>query len=198
MNDEDLNQIKVIIVGTYSIGKTALLHRWLYDSFTNEYVSTIGAQVLKKKVTTSDQREVILNVWDTSGEERFSEVLSIFYNNSNAVFVCFDINNEESIKKIKNYVSSAHIRSANCTFFLVATRVDLHEDDRGKIDDILSLKEEELKNEYENHQFYSCVTSAKTGEGINELFQLAADVDYKFDIVEIDISQNTKGQSKCC
>lgn len=199
MNDQ-LDEIKVIIVGTFAIGKTSIIYRFLSDLFSEDHVPTVGSETKKKKITNSNGKEVMLYLWDTSGEERFATIVGILYNNSNAVLICFDFQNEDSKNKIDDYVSNAHMRSDGCAFFLVATKIDLFSNERDQINDFLNSKVEYLTEKFPTHQFYTSMTSAKTGEGINELFTAIADVEIKSNQIEIDISKGNTDDKKsgCC
>ena len=60
---------KVLIIGDQKAGKSCLLRRFVEDSFTDKYISTIGVDFMFKVVTLSG-KTIKLQIWDTAGEER--------------------------------------------------------------------------------------------------------------------------------
>jgi Ras-related protein Rab-8A len=42
-------------------------------------------------------------VWDTAGQERFRHITRNYYNNSNGIFVCFDLSDEKTFESIVNF-----------------------------------------------------------------------------------------------
>ena len=60
---------KVLIIGDQKGGKSCLLRRFVEDSFTDKYISTIGVDFMFKVVTLSG-KTIKLQIWDTAGEER--------------------------------------------------------------------------------------------------------------------------------
>ena len=67
------NKKKVTIVGEHSAGKTSFLLRFLYDTFNDAYVATIGIDFLFHTLRMPD-RTINLHIWDTAGQERFKSM----------------------------------------------------------------------------------------------------------------------------
>ena len=60
---------KVLLIGDMSTGKSCLLKRFMDDSFSDKYDSTLGVDFMMKMVKVSGV-SVKLQLWDTSGQER--------------------------------------------------------------------------------------------------------------------------------
>ncbi|MFX0066237.1 MAG: ADP-ribosylation factor-like protein, partial [Candidatus Hermodarchaeota archaeon] len=56
---------KVVVLGSEAVGKTSLLHRFVYNTFKTSYKATLGVDVLKK---TIEDLDVELSLWDFSGQ----------------------------------------------------------------------------------------------------------------------------------
>lgn len=62
---------KILVVGNAKCGKSSIIRRYVEDSFNTDYVTTIGADYLKKDVVIEDGRAVRLQLWDIAGQDRF-------------------------------------------------------------------------------------------------------------------------------
>ena len=67
------NHIKLILLGETGVGKTAIIQRYNENIFNNDINSTSNIGFIKKEVTINDQK-VILELWDTVGQEQFRSV----------------------------------------------------------------------------------------------------------------------------
>ena len=57
---------KIVFLGNQSVGKTAIIHRFIYDAFEDAYMATIGIDFMSQKMYVED-KTIILNLWDTAG-----------------------------------------------------------------------------------------------------------------------------------
>ncbi len=68
---------KVCMLGTFAVGKTSLVRRYVRGVFDEKYLTTMGAKVDKKSLRVGDVG-VDLLLWDLNGEDRF-QALSMEY-----------------------------------------------------------------------------------------------------------------------
>ena len=59
---------KICLLGSYGVGKTSLVARFVRSMFDDKYHTTVGVKIDKKVVTLEDQ-EITLMLWDMAGEE---------------------------------------------------------------------------------------------------------------------------------
>src|SRR5262245_16794556 len=57
---------KLCIVGAFAVGKTSLVHRFVRNFFSDQYLSTIGVRVDKRTMRVGG-REIDLILWDVAG-----------------------------------------------------------------------------------------------------------------------------------
>ena len=80
--------VKVIVVGNGQVGKTSMINRFARGDFTNDYKKTIGTDFFQKRVTDPRTgQEVILNLWDTAGQEEFAKLTRNYYSKAGAALV---------------------------------------------------------------------------------------------------------------
>ena len=61
-------------MGNTNVGKSSILNRYVKDEFKEEFWTTIGIDFLKKSEFIDD-KEVVLQVWDQVGGERFRSTI---------------------------------------------------------------------------------------------------------------------------
>ncbi len=83
---------KVVFLGDQSVGKTSIIHRFIYDQFDESYSATIGIDFMSHKMYVED-KIIILNLWDTAGQERFKSLIPSYIKDSAVAIVVFDITN---------------------------------------------------------------------------------------------------------
>src|SRR5215469_18953326 len=59
---------KICLLGSYSVGKTSLVARFVHSMFADKYHTTVGVKI-DKKVLNIGGDEIILMLWDLAGEE---------------------------------------------------------------------------------------------------------------------------------
>ncbi len=61
-------QKKICMLGTYAVGKTSLVRRFVESIYSDNYLTTVGVKIDKKMVQVQAQ-QVMLMLWDIQGEE---------------------------------------------------------------------------------------------------------------------------------
>lgn len=62
-----IRKYKVVLLGEISVGKTAIISRFLYDKFDDKYQATIGIDFMSKNMYMDD-KTIRLQLWDTAGQ----------------------------------------------------------------------------------------------------------------------------------
>ena len=53
---------KVILTGSFGVGKTSLFSRFIHNTFSDKYITTIGVKVDKKYLVIDEEEVSILSV----------------------------------------------------------------------------------------------------------------------------------------
>jgi small GTP-binding protein len=115
---------------------------------------------------------VAMTIWDTAGQEKFRAITIPYYRDADVAFICFDPSraHPEIRTSVGDWLTAVLQHAGpKCLLMLVATKCDLLGPDAAE--GILTLGEE-IANANKMAGFY--MTSAKTGQGITELFVEAA------------------------
>ncbi len=70
---QKLVQKKVCMLGSYAVGKTSLVQRFVKSIFDERYLMTLGVKTDKKLVEV-DGHQVMLMLWDVAGSEDYFRV----------------------------------------------------------------------------------------------------------------------------
>lgn len=125
MNSEYDYLFKLLLIGNSGVGKSCLLLRFSDDTYSNDYISTIGVD-FKIKTVELDGKTVKLQIWDTAGQERFRTITSSYYRGSHGIIIVYDITDQESFNGVKMWLQEID-RYATSTVLklLVGNKCDL-------------------------------------------------------------------------
>lgn len=164
------NTIKIIILGSSSVGKTCILQKGFENEFSQNSLSTIGID-FKTKYFKFDEDKVKVNYIDTAGQEKFRAISVNYLKGTDGAVLVFDITKKETFELIGNWLDD--IRQNNKMSIgkmLLGNKADL-EDERE-----VTKEEGEKLAELLQCKYYE--TSAKTGQNINEALDEIAKLTY--------------------
>ena len=96
---ENKIHIKLILLGEAGVGKSAIIQRYNENTFSENISSTSHANFIEKDVTVNNQK-VILELWDTVGQEEYRSVAKMFLKNSKIVILVYDVTNFKSFESL--------------------------------------------------------------------------------------------------
>ena len=109
-NIPPLAKYKLVFLGDQSVGKTAIVQRFIFSTFDSSYQATIGIDFLSRSLVLED-RTVRLQLWDTAGQERFRSLIPSYIRDSSVAVVVYDITNRASfLNSTKWCAHSPHAR----------------------------------------------------------------------------------------
>lgn len=165
MNTQQPTQynFKVVLLGEGCVGKTSIVLRYVEDKFNPQHISTLQASFLTKKVTLENGSKVQLNIWDTAGQERFHALGPIYYRGSHGAILVYDITDQDSFQKVKNWVKELkRMLGSEIILAIAGNKIDLEEQRTVMEEDALAYAESVGAHYFE--------TSAKTNENVEEVF----------------------------
>ena len=95
--------LKILIIGDSGTGKSALSSRFYDRSFTDFYSSTIGID-FRVKTILLDNIRIKLQIWDTSGNDRFKSITSVYYKNSDGFVILYDVSDPLSFSNVTKWM----------------------------------------------------------------------------------------------
>lgn len=160
---------KICLLGEFSVGKTSLVRRFVYDRFDDKYISTIGVKVSRKTIVIpykNDVADVTLMLWDLAGSEEFTKVRASYLRGSaGAILVC-DLTRKDTLLQLSSYVRDLHSVSPDAELIIAANKSDLMTQHQITVEQI-----SEAANQI-GAAFY--LTSAKHGDDVESVFRQLA------------------------
>ena len=96
---------KVLLIGSFGVGKTSLVRRFVLNEFSENYISTIGVRISTKTVVIEDE-EVKLMIWDVAGTSKEENVPKAYFLGSSAAMYVFDLSREETYLNLDKEIES--------------------------------------------------------------------------------------------
>ena len=161
--------IKITLIGNSGVGKTSIINQYIDQTFDEANAATIGANY-SEKVITKNNKEYELNIWDTAGQEKFHSVGKHFYKDAYIVCLVYDITSQDSLKQLETiwYPDIKKYGEKYTILAVVGNKSDLYEND--------NLADENHAKEFaQSINAIFMLTSAKTGDGIEKLFDTLVD-----------------------
>ncbi|KAH0787777.1 small GTP-binding protein [Histomonas meleagridis] len=191
--------IKLVFIGDSSVGKSSLVVKYCTKAFPFEIQPTVNAAYQTKIFQLPDKTEIELRIWDTAGQEAYHSLAPIYFQNSSIAFVVFDITSHSSFKNVENWIKLVReYGNKNMVVVIVANKADL-ENDR-------QVQPKEYNDLADKCGTLVQETSALTGIGIEEMFDLAVNkliesdesLQYQLYVSKNQIGQQQVAKSGCC
>ena len=156
-------KIKCVLLGSESSGKSSLVLRYKADTFDALAHATIGCAFNLKKFDIK-QQEIYLEIWDTSGSERYKSLLPMYYRSADVVLICIDLSTQiENKSKLDIWINEIDeiIDISSKIVYIVGTKSDIGDD----------VCRQNLMVELKKYpEFVYMETSAKDDMNISRLF----------------------------
>ena len=159
---------KFIMLGASGVGKTCIVQRYCNDIFEGPaHKTTLGFDFLSKKVQFKE-KQVDLEVWDTAGQEQYRAVTKMYYKDVHGVVLVYDTTDQSSFEKAKFWLDDLDMNGNKLEQrILVGSKMDAVSKRE------VTLYEAKKFAAERKLQWMEC--SAKTGECVNELFEMLID-----------------------
>ena len=157
------NNYKILLLGNIFVGKSSILIKYSDDYFPENYIATVGLDYRLKHFDLPNGQKGKIQIWDTAGQDRFKSITKNYYNNSNGIILVYSVIDKKSFDDISNWIDEIKEQTKDdIIIFLVGNKIDLNEKR------VISIKEGEKLAENYHINYYE--TSAKTGKGIDKIF----------------------------
>jgi small GTP-binding protein len=166
MSGAGIKEIKIILLGNSGVGKTSIINRYINNKFEPQSDTTLGSSFCTKEII-KDGIIYKLNLWDTTGQEKYHSITNLFIKGSNIVILVYSIDSLSSFEGLNYWYKSLKDNLVDNQYVLsiVGSKSDLIKD------------EEEVVTEEEGRRYakdldaiFRLVSSKEDPEGIINLF----------------------------
>lgn len=157
-------QKKICLLGSFAVGKTSLVARFVHSTFSDKYLTTVGVKVDRKALQV-DSVEVNLLLWDIHGEDEFQKVRSSYLRGAAGYFLVLDGTRTETVDTVEYLHDLARSEVGDVPFQILINKSDI---------------QSEWRLQGEHYQRLATLggttaeTSAKTGAGVETVFDSLA------------------------
>ena len=199
-NEENVREIKIIILGNSGVGKTCIINRYINNQFNPNSETTLGSS-FSTKVIKKDKINYKLNIWDTTGQEKYHSITNLFIKGSSAVILVYSVDSLASFEGLNYWYDSIkeHLQGNDYILAVIGSKSDLIQDE----EEVVS-EEDARKFAEEKDAMFKLVSSKEDPEGINNLFSSILEELIKKKIVKANESvviknkKPAKKDKKCC
>ncbi|EJT49887.1 putative Ras-related protein Rab-18 [Trichosporon asahii var. asahii CBS 2479] len=173
------SNLKLLLIGNSSVGKSSLLLRFTDDDFLSEEetAATIGVDFKVKSVEV-DGRRYKLSIWDTAGQERFRTLTSSYYRGAQGVILVYDVTQRNTFDELIKWFREIDTYCAeDVVKIIVGNKVDKvtlvairRADESQEFTRQVTTEEGQAFADRMGTLFMEC--SAKTRVGVNDAFQV--------------------------
>ncbi len=149
---------KIILVGPVGVGKSSLIRRFVFQMFSDLYLSTIGVRVDKKTIEV-EGKQVHLLIWDLAGEIVNDKAYSNYLKGTDGIIGVFDLNRPQSYIDLQNILIAIQKEFPGLKSLVVGNKKDLIDEST------------DLRDLYD----YDYLSSAKSGENVELIFEKLAE-----------------------
>ena len=113
------------------MGKTSLILRYLNNTFTNQYITTLGADFVDKIFTNPDlpsldsKDSLTVTLWDLGGQKSFQEISTLYCEGSAGIMIVFDVSNNDTFKSIPTWETFATKCCPKSKIMIIGNKNDL-------------------------------------------------------------------------
>ena len=104
-DDDEILQIKMILLGNTAVGKTSIINRYVEDNFSSNLMSSVN-MTFTQKTLKIDKQKVQLNIWDTVGQEKFRSLSKLFFKDTKIVALVYSITNKNSFNDLEFWLKT--------------------------------------------------------------------------------------------
>ncbi len=152
---------KVCMLGSFAVGKSALVRRFVETLFSDTYQTTVGVKVDKKVVDVHGQ-PVTLVLWDIQGVEEAEPLRRSYLRGAHGYLVVCDGTRGETLAQCLEIADKAKASIGDVPSLLLVNKADLKDQWEIPLEVLDGLR---------GKGWQILETSAKDGQNVEEAFQ---------------------------
>lgn len=154
------------MIGDFSVGKTSLVARFVRQTFSDKYLTTVGVKIDTKLITLENQQQIKLILWDIAGNDSLTTASTSYLRGTAGYLLVVDGTRRPTWDSAIRLQQAVTEQIGAKPFILLLNKFDLR--DQWEL-------EQELVIEQVKRGWSVVFTSAKMGDRVEQAFnQLAS------------------------
>lgn len=149
---------KVLLIGHFNVGKSSLIKRFVKNSFSEDYITSIGVTIEKKEIIIKGENMTFI-IWDIAGEVTIDKTPKSYLMGLHGLIYVFDLTRESTWSNMEEQIGKIQEMFPIAPFKIIGNKKDL-------------LREKEVEKILGQLPIDCDFTSsAKTGENVEKMFE---------------------------
>lgn len=161
MSERNIVQKKICMLGTFAVGKTSLVRRFVESIYSDKYHTTVGVKIDKKLVDLDETWKMMMMLWDVEGAESAHELRKSYLRGASGYLLVADGTRKDTLYRALEIQTRAQETLGLVPYIFLVNKSDLVEE--------WEIQEQELAALVERG-WHVIKTSAKSGAGVEEAF----------------------------
>ncbi len=167
------DETKVVLIGSYSAGKTSFCNVIAGRGFTNT-MPTVGASFMS--IALSNEKKHRLSVWDTAGSEKYRSLAPMYLRGARLVILVVDASDSKQQDEWFDTIGGV---IESCSILVLYHKCDLLPELKrytaNFAQPLRAFSEHVTTRDLNGYTLYEATCSSRTGEGIQNVLQFLKD-----------------------
>lgn len=164
---------KICLIGDFGVGKTSLIRRFVEGQFSDKYLSTVGVKISRKLIDFSDKdaentQNLQLIIWDIEGSNKFKAIAPSYFQGAKGAVIVGDATVQETLNHLSEHIKNFLAVNPKSYIVIALNKSDLIETE------YLETLRQLYQFSESKYVIATYLTSAKTGDNVDEMFQVLA------------------------
>jgi small GTP-binding protein len=170
----ELCLFKFILLGESGVGKTSTYVRWKEGTFEPDTRYCVGLEFASRSLSVGPEQETVrIQLWDTAGQERYGTFSKLYFRGAAVVVLVMDATKVGALEKAERWLTLAReCAPPDVIVMLLSNKSDLFGSQQR------AVTRSDVDAFAAQHQLVHVETSAKTGDGIEQAFELGLSLAY--------------------
>ena len=176
------HKFKIILVGDTNVGKTSFLNRKHNNIFNPAFTTTLGVDFYYISVRKNNT-DIKIYLWDTAGQEKFANLINVYFRDLDGAMVLYDITNRNSFDNIEKWIEKiGDFNKPNIPIVIVGTKSDLEKHRMIHIHEVANIAKK--------YDYINIECSSKENNNIDETFDLIINTIINHKKIDLTIKEN--------
>ena len=159
---------KICLLGSFAVGKTSLIDRFVNNQFEEKYLTTIGVKISQKILPPVQDEQRHRNIqhtfliWDIAGLEKFDHVTDNYLRGAAGALAVADLTRRDTIEDLKRFGDKFMTVNPDASLLILGNKSDLFQGD--------GQTRSDLEKTAATYATECLLTSAKTGDRVENAF----------------------------